>query len=377
MTTGEHSFDAVAFHPDFGNESLAGQIVVTRWQFRFQSEAAVIDIPFERLHVRVGKGSDERLYFRDRDQPALEIITDDFAILDLPEVGMIDGIALRLGDEAGRQELWRRLRIVGYVLLTCTVLAGLGQLAVSYMVRSLVANLPPKFEQDIGNAMIAEFQQEAELIEDTNRIAALAALAAPLIQSLGNTNLQFTYYLADDDDPNAFALPGGHVIVNTGLLKIADRPEEVLGVLAHEVAHVTQKHGVRKVISAAGPFLIFRVFLGGSSSGMVRVAGAASDFLIEQSFSQEYETEADNVGWSTLVAARIDPRGMTEMFRKLELAERQMKLPGLEVPRSLQSHPALEARIARLDKKFSKLKSPASFHDLTTMKAQLKVAAGK
>lgn len=370
-------FEAHAFHPSFGNEAIAGHILVSRWQFRFQSETAVFEIPLERLRVRAGKGSDERLYFRDREQPDLEIITDDFAIVDLPEVGRIDNLAFRLSAEAGRHELWRRMRIVGCVILVCVVVAGLGQLLLSFMVRSLVANLPPKLEQDIGTAMIAEFQQEAVLVEDTNRVAALAALAAPLTQTIGNGRLPFTYYLAEDDDPNAFALPGGHVIVNTGLLKLADRPEQILGVLAHEVAHVTQKHGVRKAIASAGPFLIFRVFLGGNNGGLVEVAGAASDLLISQSFSQEYETEADDIGWQSLVAARIDPRGMAEMFRKLEAAEREHHLPGLELPQALQSHPALEKRIARLEKKYAKLKPSGNFQDLAELKVGLKSAAGK
>lgn len=376
MNTPGAIFEACAFNPILGNESIAGRIVVERWVFRFESETVVMEVPFNRLHVRVGEGTDERLYFQDVAQPEWEIITADFSILEQPAIAIIDGIGARLNAEASRNELWRRLRLLGYVLGVGILLVWLSQVALSLMVRSLVAKLPPELEQEIGDAMIVEVQEEMEFIEDTNRVGNLVALAAPLTTNLAGGKMQFTFYIAEDDDPNAFALPGGHVIVTTGLLKMADRPEQVLGVLAHEVAHVTEKHGVRKVIASVGPFLIFRVFLGGNSRGLAQVAGGASDLIVRQSFSQEYETEADEVGWRTLVAAKIDPRGMTEMFGKLAAYERAQEIPGYEMPAAFQSHPALNKRIARLEKKWNKLSEKGDFMDVTGLQKNLKTAGG-
>jgi predicted Zn-dependent protease len=74
------------------------------------------------------------------------------------------------------------------------------------------------------------------------------------------------------------------------------------------------------MISAAGPFLIFRTFLGGNSTSLL---GAGSELLVTQGFSQEYELEADAVGFQYLVAAHIDPRGLAEMLGKLEAEERR------------------------------------------------------
>src|SRR5262249_60882305 len=140
--------------------------------------------------------------------------------------------------------------------------------------------------------------------------------ASALLASVGGRQTNYTFCIAEEEEPNAFALPGGHVVVTTGLLKMTSRPEELLGVISHEVAHVTRKHGIRKAIASAGPFLIFRVFLGGDGSGVAGVVGGASDLLVRQGFSQAYETEADDVGWQAMVAAKIDPRGMTTMFEK-------------------------------------------------------------
>ena len=158
---------------------------------------------------------------------------------------------------------------------------------------------------------------------------------------------------------NAFALPGGDVLVTTRLLEIADRPEEIAGVVAHELAHVTQKHGFRKIISSLGPYLIFRVFLG-NAAGVLGIIGESSELLVNQSFSQEYELEADEVGWKSLVAARIDPRGLPDMLRKLQHDEQKLhaELPQLH---AFSSHPAIQKRIQRLEEKWMKLKDKSGF----------------
>jgi len=162
--------------------------------------------------------------------------------------------------------------------------------------------------------------------------------------------------------PNAFALPGGHVLVTTRLLELADRPEEIAGVLAHELAHVMQKHGFREIISSAGPYLIFKVFLG-NSAGVLPILGDSSELLIRQSFSQEYELEADDVGWQSLVNAHIDPRGLADMLRKLQIEQQKMHA-GMGRVNAFSSHPATEKRLQRLDAKWNKLKDKSIFVQL-------------
>src|SRR5439155_11851858 len=134
---------------------------------------------------------------------------------------------------------------------------------------------------------------------------------------------EFNFYLMNDKLPNAFALPGGHIVVTSGLLELADNTE-LVGVIAHESAHVTRKHHARKIISAAGPFLMFGIFLH-SGSGLGNLLSEGSGLMVRQGFSQEYESEADRVGWQYLVAAKIDPRGMISMFRKFKAEEARLR----------------------------------------------------
>jgi len=190
----------------------------------------------------------------------------------------------------------------------------------------------------------------------------LTAFAEPLMRAIPARGVQFKFHILEYPEPNAFALPGGHIVVTTGLLKLADTPEELLGVIAHESAHVTQRHALRHEISGKGPIYLVQILTGGRSRAVAALA-YPSELLAYESFSQEYEREADTVGWNYLVAAGINPHGMIDMFRKLEAQVGKVKV-GREHP-AFDSHPALEKRIAWLEAKWEKLPNQTGFVALT------------
>lgn len=353
----------------------AGAIVVDAREFHFQSEVLTLAVPLHRVRVRVGRDQDERLYFQDAAAPDWEVFTSDFAIIDHPLLPQMAAIREQLSREATRHEVRRRLRLVGSTIAVLALLVWLGNLAVDLAVSALVQRVPPQLEQKFGDHILAEMQAELIFVEAPDRVAQLEALVAPLtnVVALGTNGLKM--FIAEEEDPNAFALPGGYVVVTTGMLNLVDRPEELLGVLAHELAHVQQKHCIRTVISGAGPFLIFGVLLGGGD-GLVGLLGNATDLMMRSSFSQEYETEADEVGWQILLASRVDPRGMVGAFKKLQAQETGQPLDDV-VPQAFRSHPKTEKRIARLEAKWQKLKPKPELRDLTPLTPALKAAAGK
>ena len=357
-----HGFDAELFHPGLGNEVVKGKVFLETDSLVFRSDTTTIDIPAEQLLVELGE-SDGRIYFRDQNVPGLRIFTSDESILDARGLGQAGAIRRRLEQTGSRRELTRRLRVMGYAVATCVIVGWLGVLATHAMVRSLVAKVPPEWEQKFGNEEIADLKSEGVLLNDSNRVAKLAALAAPLLQVVPGGR-DFKFYIMESEVPNAFALPGGHIVVNSGLLQIASN-DELVGVIAHEAAHVTQKHHARKIISSAGPVIIFGTFFRGSG-GLTRVVGQGSELMLTQGFSQEYETEADETGWSYLVQANIDPRGMIGIFQKFKAEEAKEK-PGDKLPQAFQSHPALAKRIARLEAKWKKLPHQNGFVELSSV----------
>lgn len=357
MSQPPHSFEASLFHPDLGEEPVEGRIIVGVRRLQFQSEPMSIEIPFESLEVEFAEQG-MGIFFSDAANPEAKIFTLDQAILRYPAIKSQPNVAAVLG----RREVARALRLTLYFLGICVLATWLGSWGVSAMVRAIAARVPMAWEQKAGSQEMEKLQKSGQLLEETNDVAQLTALAAPLIGVLPAERRDLKFHIVRDSEPNAFALPGGHVIVNTGLLKMTDKPEELLGVLAHELAHQTKRHAIRRVVAAAGPLVIFGVFLH-SRSGAGNLLALGSGLVVFEGFSQEYETEADETGWDYMVAANIDPRGMIGAFRKLEAWKPLLGLRAT-APQALQSHPATEKRIARLEKKWNKLPRKSGFLEL-------------
>ena len=137
--------------------------------------------------------------------------------------------------------------------------------------------------------------------------------------------------------PNAFALPGGWVVVFRGLIEQAEAPEEVAGVLAHEIGHVVHRHGTERIFKALGVRLLVQIVTGGVSDSLMSSAG---EVLLLLSYSREDEAEADAAALDLLAAAGMRNDGLAAFFRRL--AERDAELPA--ALRFLSTHPSHGAR---------------------------------
>ena len=173
----------------------------------------------------------------------------------------------------------------------------------------------------------------------------LDSITRPLVQSVENKAFKFSFTIVEDGTMNAFALPGGAVVIHTELLEAADNAEEVAGVLAHEISHVTRRHHIRGIIGNLGIFFIIRALLGDVAglSGDIATAGATLSSL---KYSRGFETEADDEGYSLLLKAHIKPDGMIHFFEKLKKEN-----PDAGMMDFLSTHPATSDRIENLNKK--------------------------
>lgn len=358
MARAYEEFEARAFHPDHGNQPIQGVVYFTPGALAFRGVATAIDIPLQRLTAEFDEAGEGRIILQDAIQPDWTITTNDRRVLDFPDVPSLSAVAEQIESQATRSELSRRMTLVVLFFVGAGLVLWLGMLATGAMVRSIVAKIPPEKEREVGNEMLNEITNVIKFVDDSNQVARLTDTAQPLLRALPATQ-QWQFYLINMSDPNAFALPGGHIVVTTGLLRLVERPEQLLGVVSHEVAHVTCKHSFRQMIASAGPFLVFQVFLSGRGGAFAALAGGSA-ILVHQSFSQEYEKEADDVGWDYLVAANIDPRGMIEVFQKLKATEASERISNF-IPKAFESHPDMDKRIARLNAKWKKLPRKTRF----------------
>lgn len=212
--------------------------------------------------------------------------------------------------------------------------------------------LSPAEENEIGQQVAAELYYYNYVLEDIEIGEYLTALGWRLAAFGTEKPPAFNFFLIADPRINAFALPGAYIGVNAGLLLAANSESEVAGVMAHEEAHVTQRHAARgqnddQVATIATWAAVIAAIIAGSANPNI-VIGALSlgqgiNYNRQVSYTRSNEFEADRIGIRTLAAAGFDPNGMASFFAKLE---QQTRLYGNRLPEILLTHPVNSTRIA-------------------------------
>ena len=201
-------------------------------------------------------------------------------------------------------------------------------------------------EVDMGNGYATQIAQQMPLIKDAELTAYITKLGGSLSKLVDTRNLSWHFSIVDSKEVNAFAVPGGWIYVNRGLIERAQNMSQVAGVLGHEIGHVTKRHSVQQMQKAQGASvgvgltcILTKVCESETAAGLINVGGSA----IFAQFSQGDESQADEQGVRTVILAHIDPRGIPEMFRIL-LDER--KTSPTAVDAFFATHPLEESRIA-------------------------------
>ena len=147
---------------------------------------------------------------------------------------------------------------------------------------------------------------------------------------------------------NAFALPGRHIVVTSAMIKAAETPEELAGVLAHEMAHVTERHSTKRVLRAYGLELIFQMVAG--QGDLFNAVGGLGYTLVQNRFSRADEALADRMGVERMLAAGLDPMPLADLFERIEAQERDELGEGADYLtwEYLSDHPSFDSRIAEI-----------------------------
>lgn len=196
-------------------------------------------------------------------------------------------------------------------------------------------------EQKLGELAFKQATAGMKLREGGVDAAAIREIGDRLTKG---SKYSYKWYVAEDPAINAFAVPGGYVVVNTGLIQAADSAEEVAGVLAHEVQHVELRHTLKNMLHTLGLRAVLALALGDVGNSAL---GNAAAQLSELKFSRDLESEADVKGLAALKRAGIAPQGMVSFFDKLR------KQDGVAPPELLSTHPASEERMEALQKLIS------------------------
>jgi len=216
------------------------------------------------------------------------------------------------------------------------------------------SELPPATERRIGESIMRDIRaRDPAFLDDPEIADYLNSLGARLASSAPGARADFEFFPLRDSTVNAFALPGGFIGVHTGLISASDNESEVASVLAHEMAHVTQRHIARQLglqkqmqlpmmIATAAAILFARSRPDLAQGAAIASHGAA--IQTQLAFNRDFEREADRLGFQTLAGAGFDVRAMSTFFEKMQRHARAFddgKVPGY-----LRTHPVTTERIS-------------------------------
>ncbi len=206
-------------------------------------------------------------------------------------------------------------------------------------------------ERVVGDFYMRQVRSQAPIIHDPVLDSYLNSMGQRLVRHTGGVRYPFNFFWINNKEINAFAFMGGYVGVHTGLINEARTESELAAVLGHEVAHITQRHMVRRmqeqqrsmpmtIAGIIGSILVGMANPEAGAAGLYATMGMAGQSQIN--YTRLYEMEADRIGLSTLLAAGFAPRGAPDFFGRLAEKYRYVSKP----PEMLMTHPLPESRIA-------------------------------
>lgn len=271
--------------------------------------------------------------------------------------GLHEGLTVRW------MQSWQRALLA--VVLLVLVLAGLWRWGLPAVASGLLALCPPSVDTKVGELVLENIEQRwlqpsklSEARQQALRQRLREAVAQQAKRAPAGTGgpmttapLEWTLHFRGTPEKglgaNAFAVPGGHLIVTDAMVELlADRPDVLIGVLGHELGHLQHRHGMRLVVQAALLAAVSSLVIGDFSN----VLAAAPVLLGQAAYSRGFEHEADEAAARLMRANGIDPVAFGVLFERLQAqrAAQQKDKPGIELPIGLSTHPPDAERVRRM-----------------------------
>ncbi len=248
------------------------------------------------------------------------------------------------------------------------------------------AVISPEQERELGKAFMREARSHLKIVRDSEVDDYIRALGYTISSRTEYNGGEFTFFVVQDPTINAFAAPGGYIGIHTGLITATRNEDELASVIAHEVAHVSQRH-LPRALEAASKMnvpttaaLIAAILLGRSNPQIGEAAIATTLAGAQQTqinFTRSNELEADRIGIQLVARAGFDPRGMPAFFERLQQSYR---FQTRNLPEFLSTHPVTTTRISdslSRAEHYPPHKRSAPSEDYLLVKAKLKVLQAK
>ena len=250
---------------------------------------------------------------------------------------------------AARSEPWRAL--CALVLVVALLITSCGLFDRSNL-PSLPSIGPPS--EDEETRISREFRREAKkhlkFINNPEVERYIERIGRRILSATGPQSFDYRFFVVDDSQLNAFAVPGGSIYLYTGLIERAKSTDELAGVLGHEIVHIKARHMARSsgpdaisILSLLGMVLLARTGAGGQAAGVVGQAVAATR---QAAYSRQLEMESDTLGTRYMATAGFDPKGTIAFLKTLD---QERALNPIDVPAYIMTHPITQERVANAE----------------------------
>jgi predicted Zn-dependent protease len=257
---------------------------------------------------------------------------------------------------------------MGLMLYSASLSADVNSLDLPSIGEASASFLSPEFERRLGQAFLSQMRRQSNIINDPEIETYIRSIGYRLVSHSDNNTQQFTFFILNDATINAFAAPGGIVGINSGTIISSSTESELAGVLAHEIAHVTQKHMSRSfemqsrmsipvMAAMLGAIILATQNAEAGQAALIAAQGAAAQMQIN--FTRSNEEEADRIGMQLLARSEYNPRGMPAFFEKLQQDSRYQG----QAPEFLRTHPMTTNRIADTRSRAELFPQDFSYHE--------------
>jgi predicted Zn-dependent protease len=220
-----------------------------------------------------------------------------------------------------------------------------------------IASMTVEEERELGERLAREIQQNVDIVDDPLAKGCVDEIGRRLVEEARDRRFHYRFYVVKEQEPNAFAIPGGHIFITSGLIRLVDTEDELAGVIGHEIAHGVLRHidkaldRAKRISLATLAAVIAGAFLSKDAKGTATLTTGAMAMAqsLMLKYTRENEVEADQKGIRFMTDAGYDPQAMVVFLKKIY---RWQRFTSPDVPTYLSTHPGIDSRIAYLSDTF-------------------------
>ncbi len=251
---------------------------------------------------------------------------------------------------------------IGHIALVAPLLLVAASCATSGINAGQINFISTEEEIRLGKSLAAEIEKEQPVLRNRALTKYIGEVGKRVAARSGRQNVPYRFKIIDNDDEvNAFALPGGPVYVNTGLLRYAENEAELASVLGHEIAHIAARHSTEQLTKTYGFYMLAQIVLGENPGAVAEISRDIIGSLGTLKFSRDDEIEADRLGVHYMFGAGYSPNAMLSFQKKL--GKLSSESPGRTL-NLLSTHPLSEDRVRAVGEEIAKLPPgrPVQYH---------------